>query len=361
MTLTDQLFGNPIQLWLTALSVSVAVYLILRTVRGLIARRLTRLAETTRTYVDDLLSDVLSSTSNLFLIAVAVSLGARFLDLSESAAGAINTLTILLVIFQAGLWGTRAIAFLLNRSLKGRMEEDPAGATMVTPMLFLTRLVVWSIVLLLALDNLGVNVTALVTGLGIGGVAIALALQTVLGDLFASLSIVLDKPFVIGDFIVVNDLMGTVEHVGLKTTRVRSLAGEQIVFSNSDLLNSRIKNFKRMSERRALFTVGVTYQTRHEQLSRIPGLIREIVEQQPQTRFDRSHFKGFGAFSLDFEIVYFVLVPEYGVYMDIQQAINLEIYRKFQEEGIEFAYPTQTLFVAQNATGERIGDSETGR
>jgi small-conductance mechanosensitive channel len=204
-----------------------------------------------------------------------------------------------------------------------------------------------------------VNVTALITGLGIGGVAIALALQAVLGDLFASLSIVLDKPFVIGDFITVGEFAGTVEHVGLKTTRVRSLSGEQVIFSNSDLLNGRIRNFKRMSERRILFGVGVTYQTPLESLRKIPGMIRAIVEGQSKTRFDRCHFKGFGDSSFDIETVYFVLDPDYAVYMDIQQAINFEIIRQFTAEGITFAYPTRTLFVAgdgktKNGTGTEV-------
>jgi len=169
----------------------------------------------------------------------------------------------------------------------------------------------------------------------------------VLGDLFASISIVLDKPFVIGDFIIVGDMLGTVEHIGIKTTRVRSLFGEQLIFSNNDLLNSRIRNYKRMDERRIVFSIGVVYQTPYEKLSAIPGMVREIVEAQEQTRFDRAHFSKFGDFALIYEIVYYVKIPDYNAYMDIQEAINLEIYRKFQEQGIEFAYPTQTVFVAK--------------
>lgn len=203
----------------------------------------------------------------------------------------------------------------------------------------------WSVIVLLTLDNLGFDVTALVAGLGIGGVAVALAVQKILGDLFASLSIVLDKPFVIGDFIIVGEHLGTVEHIGLKTTRIRSLSGEQLIFSNSDLLGSRIRNFKRMYERRVVFTIGVVYQTPLEKLALIPSIIREIIESQKPVRFDRSHFKEYGAFSLNFETVYWVQNPDFNTYMDIHQAINLEIYRRFTREGIEFAYPTQTLFI----------------
>jgi small-conductance mechanosensitive channel len=204
-----------------------------------------------------------------------------------------------------------------------------------------------AIAAVLILDNIpGVEITALVASLGIGGIAVALAVQNILSDLFASLSIVLDKPFVIGDFIIVDNCLGTVEHIGLKTTRLRSLSGEQLVFSNNDLLKSRVRNYKRMAERRVVFSVGVTYQTPLEKLERIPTLIRDTIEAQPAVRFDRAHFQGYGDFALNFEVVYYVLDPDYNRYMDIQQGINLGIYSSFAEEGIEFAYPTRTLYIA---------------
>jgi small-conductance mechanosensitive channel len=174
-----------------------------------------------------------------------------------------------------------------------------------------------------------------------------LAVQNVLGDLFASLSIVLDEPFVIGDFITVEEYMGTVEHIGLKTTRVRSLTGEQLVFSNSDLLDSRIRNYGRMADRRVSFTLGVACETPYEKLVEIPAIVQEIVEAQPQTRFGRAHFESYGDFSLDYEIVYYMLTSDYDVFMDTQQAINLQILRRFAEEGIQLPYPTQTVFVAK--------------
>jgi small-conductance mechanosensitive channel len=201
------------------------------------------------------------------------------------------------------------------------------------------------ILVLIILDNLGVEINSLVTSLGIGGIAVALAVQNILGDLFASLSITLDKPFSIGDFIVVGDFEGDVEDIGLKSTRVRSLSGEELVFANTDLLNSRIRNYKKLQERRIAFTIGVVYNTPREKLKRIPILIEDIIKPIPDTRFDRAHFKKFGDYSLDFEIVYYVLVPEYATYLDIQQRINLSIYDLFEDEEIEFAYPTQTLVV----------------
>jgi len=175
------------------------------------------------------------------------------------------------------------------------------------------------------------------------GIAVALAVQNILGDLFASLTIVLDKPFIVGDFIIVGDSMGTVERVGLKTTRIRSLSGEQLIMPNSDLLQSRIRNYKRMQERRVPFSIRVVYETTGDKLKRIPGILKEVIESQEMTRFDRAHFKDYGNFSLNFEIVYWVLSPEKSRSMDIQQAINLSILERFQKEGIEFAYPTQTI------------------
>lgn len=201
----------------------------------------------------------------------------------------------------------------------------------------------------MTLDNLGVDVTTLITGLGIGGVAIALATQNILGDLFASLSIVLDKPFVVGDFIRTGEDLGRVEQIGLKTTRVRSLSGELLVFSNSDLLQSRIRNYKQMEERRILFRIGVVYQTAPARLRRIPLIVREIIERQQAVRFDRAHFAAFGDSSYDFEFVYFVGSPDYNAYMDTQQAINLAIVDAFAAEKIELAYPTRTLHLERAA------------
>jgi small-conductance mechanosensitive channel len=210
---------------------------------------------------------------------------------------------------------------------------------------FIVRFILWTVIVLMTLDNLGVNVTTMVAGLGIGGIAVALAVQNILGDLFASLSIVIDKPFVIGDFVIVGEYMGAVEYVGLKTTRIRALGGEQIVFSNGDLLKARIRNFRRMRERRVLFSFGVLYQTQAELVEKVPAMVRGIVEAHQKVRFDRAHFKSFGESSLAFEVVYWMLDPDFNLYMDVQQKINLEMLRAFEREGIRFAYPTRTLVV----------------
>ncbi|HKJ92378.1 MAG TPA: mechanosensitive ion channel family protein, partial [Longimicrobiales bacterium] len=280
--------------------------------------------------------------------------GVQLLQLPSKTAAGARIAVFFAFLLQLALWGNVFIARLIHNYAKKRLEDDAAMATTVRFAGFLARMTLWIVIVLVAMDNLGIQITTLVAGLGVGGVAVALAVQNVLGDLFASLSIVLDKPFVIGDFIIVGDLMGTVEHVGLKTTRLRSLGGEQLVFSNSDLLNSRIRNYKRMFERRIVFSFGVLYQTPRETLEKIPGVVREIIEALEDTRLDRAHFARFGPSSLDFEVVYYVLKPDYNTYMDRQQAINLELMRRFEDMGVEFAYPTQTIFL------ESAGPAEPG-
>jgi small-conductance mechanosensitive channel len=348
VTFLDWIYlDNSVRAWLLAVAVAIIVYAGANVVRRLIIRQITALSSRTANRADDLIADTLRRTRTFFLLFISVYAASRVLELSATLHTALHVIGVIVVVTQAAIWGTVVINALVRRQTARHLEEDAATATAINALGFVIRLAFYSILVLMGLDNLGFEVTTLIAGLGIGGVAIALALQNVLGDLFASLSIVLDRPFVIGDFIIVDDLPGTVEYVGLKTTRVKSLSGEQIVFSNSDLLSSRIRNFKRMYERRIAFTIGVTYQTPRAQLEGIPGMIRLAVERQQNTRFDRSHFHAYGDFSLNFETVYYVLVPEYNTYMDIQQAINFEIHRAFEEAGIEFAYPTQTLLLAR--------------
>jgi small-conductance mechanosensitive channel len=213
-------------------------------------------------------------------------------------------------------------------------------------MSFFGRIAIWSLVGLVTLDSFGVDITTFVAGLGVGGIAVAFALQSILADIFSSVAILLDKPFVVGDVITVGDNTGEVQSIGLKTTRLKSVSGEQVVISNNDLLSSRIHNFKRMSERRILFTVQVTYATKLEQLELIPKILQEAVEQHEQTRFRRAHFKAFGDFSLIFECEYFMLEPDHMLYINTHQAVNLHIFKRFHEEGIEFANSTQTHLAA---------------
>lgn len=344
-----QLMGNSLEVWLTAFAVSLASLLLLSLARRVLSRRVSAIAARTETRMDDYAASILASSKLFFFLALSVYVGAQPLRLPPLAVTWIDTLAVISLIVQIGVWSDSLLRLWL-RHYQERLDEDPGRVTTMKAATVVVRIVLFSIVVLLALDHVpGVQVTALIASLGIGGVAVALATQNVLTDLFASLVISLDQPFVPGDFIVVDDKMGTVERVGLKTTLVRSLSGEQLIFSNSDLLKCRIRNYKRMAERRIAFSIGVTYQTPHEKVAAIPSIIREIVQSQAKARFDRAHFKEFGDSSLNFEAVYWVEVPDYGVYMDVQQAINLALFGRFALEGIEFAYPTQTLFVERES------------
>jgi len=344
--LEEEYFGIAGQDWLIAIGVGLALMVGLRLVIGWVASRASKWASKTETDADDLVVHVIKSTRTFFYLGAGIYASSRMLAVPEDWERLIRTGAVLVLLLQAAFWGTGAITFFVASHRRRREEEDPAAVTTIGAMGVIARIILWSVIVLLGLANLGIDITALVAGLGVGGVAVALAVQNVLGDLLASLSIVLDKPFVVGDFIIVGDLMGTVEHVGLKTTRLKSLSGEQLVFGNGDLLGARIRNYKRMEERRISFEFGVLYETPSTKLEQVPEMVREIVEGQEGTRFDRAHFKSFGASSIDYEVVYYMLDPDYTRYMDAQQAMNLALVRKFEEQGIGFAYPTQTLYVS---------------
>jgi small-conductance mechanosensitive channel len=333
--------------WGIALGVSAAIALIIVVIKKVGIHRLSAIARRTQTPLDDITVEVLASTRFAFIAIAAAYVGTYFLVLSPSQEKAAFHGVVIASLVQAALWADKGIRLWLAHCIKRAEKEDAASVTSTAALGFVARLTVWIVVILMILDNLGFDITTLIASLGIGGIAVALAVQNILGDIFASLSIVLDKPFLVGDFIVVDDTWGTVEFVGLKTTRLRSLSGEQIVFSNADLLKSRIRNYKHMRERRVLFTIAVVYHTTETQLRAIPHIVREIIGAHPQARFDRAHFKAFGESSLDFEVVYYIADPDYNLYMDIQQAINLALFRRFASDNIEFAYPSRTVYVAQ--------------
>jgi len=347
--LNEVYFGNTIHEWLAAAVTVVVVFALLLMLRQLIKKRLKIFAKRTDTRLDDLLVEVMGRTKYVFLILLSLYAGSLNLTLAATVKDVLSILVRLVILLQIGIWSSATATFLLRRK-----DSDDGKHASRAAIVFSVKLVIWSIVVLVGLENLGVDVTALITGLGIGGVAVALALQSVLGDLFASMSITLDEPFVPGDVIAVDAVVGTVEQIGLKTTRLKSISGEQVIMANTDLLKSRIRNFGRMQERRVVFTVGVTYQTTHEALEKIPGMMKEIIETKEGTRFDRAHFQKFGDSALVFEVVYFVTTADYLRYMDVQQAVNLEICRRFEADGIAFAYPTQTLFVHPQATATSL-------
>jgi small-conductance mechanosensitive channel len=354
--LNQRFLGNDPLNWAIAVGVAALLFVVLLFINRVVGRKLRVLSAKTDTKLDDVLAEVIGRTNPLMLFILSAVVGAQFLTLRPAVESVLHEIFGIALLIQIGLWGNGAVSFWLERSMQQSSSVQAGTTATMTAIGFVARLTLWSLVMLVGLSNLGVDITGLIAGLGIGGIAVALALQNVLGDLFASLSIVLDKPFVIGDFIVVDQLQGTVEYVGLKTTRIRSISGEQLIVSNADLLRSRIRNFKRMNERRVLFTFGVTYQTPADVMARVAQIAQEVIRTQQGVRFDRAHFKEFGESSLVYECVYFVLSPDYNVYMDVQQAINIGLARALQAEGIEFAYPTRTLIVHHAAaTGAAAG------
>jgi small-conductance mechanosensitive channel len=347
------LIKNSLTEWLVALGVMIAIVFVVAVIKRITIRVLGRVAASTATQLDDALVCVVQATRLWLITVVAVSVSADYLELPPRLVLLFDKTLAIAVFLQLGMWIWAALGFWLRGKRDRALKDDPGAATGLNALMFIARFVLWAILFLTMLANIGVNVTAMVAGLGVGGIAVALAVQNILGDLFASLSIVIDKPFVIGDFVVVGEFQGNVEYVGLKTTRIRSLGGEQIVFSNSDLLKARIRNYKQMRERRVAFTFGVPYQTSVDLVEKIPAQVRAIVEARPKVRFDRAHFKAFGDSSLDFEVVYWMVDPDYGVFMDTQQAINLEMLRTFEAQGVSFAYPTRTLVLDGSLKVER--------
>jgi small-conductance mechanosensitive channel len=342
--LATPLLGNELADWLVALAATLFVLLVALLAQRLLVRRFAPRAAgalTPRAELYGFVAHQARRTRWLLVLFPALYLGALALHLPARGHQLLRSAAVLAVLLQIAVWASIAIDFWVAR--RRRLQAETASAMLIGALNVVLKLGLWTVLVLLALDNLGVHVTTLVAGLGVGGIAVALALQNILGDLFAALAIGLDKPFVIGDTIQVDDLVGTVESVGLKTTRLRSLAGEQLIFANSDLLKSRVHNHRRMSERRAVLGFGVDLATPVERLVEVPPLLRRIVEAQPSIRFDRAHFKGIGRGSFDFEAVYHVLSPDYDVYMDRQQEIQLELLRGLAAAGISLADASRSV------------------
>lgn len=332
------------------LVVFVLVYVLTYALKLGLTRWLTkhqdRRGDRERTWLDYLTAIVLGNTKQLFILVLAFYIAMAASGLAQGSVREwLWSAVVVAFYLQVGFWANAALADALERRRAERASRDPAAVTGYGLMRFFGRVGIWLMVAVSILSYFNYPIAGLIGALGVGGIAIAFAVQNILADVFNSMAIILDKPFKVGDFIVAGDTVGTVEQIGVKTTLIRSLSGERVVLSNTDLLNSRIHNYKHMRERRVVFEIGVVYETDADQLEAIPGMIREAIEAQPQTRFDRAHFKAYGDFALTFEVVYSVLSPDYGVYMDIQQAINLRLFRRFAEAGISFAYPTQELIL----------------
>ena len=327
---------NSLYNWLVAMVVFVASLGVLLLLRNKILTRLARLAHLRRIGVSDIALDLLSNTHGFFLFGISLYIATIPLELPDKVNGLLRVIVVILILLQVPIWGSRLITFSIARFSARR--EDHLDSSTLNLLGFFGRVVLWTVVILVILDNIpNFRVNTIVTSLGITGLAVAIAVQRILGDVFASVSIALDRPFEVGDFIVVGDYLGTVEKVGLKSTRIRSLTGEQIIISNSDLLSSRIQNFKRMKDRRVTFHIKVSARTPHEKLLRIPRLVEEIISEQPSVRFGRAHFRDFANSTFNYEVVYYLLSPDYELYMDIQQNINLALLRSLAAEEIPLA------------------------
>lgn len=337
------LVKNPLSDWLVAVAVSFAILLFVFFLKRLFVRRLSIVAKRTSTRLDDALVAAAESTKLWLMFFIALYFGSQYLELGKKTDTNLDRAVTVAAFLQVGLWIAAMLDFWVANSRLRATGGDLGATTSLAALNFIGKLLLWLVMLLFILDNLGINVTALVASLGIGGIAVALAVQNILGDLFASLSIVIDKPFVIGDAINVDNYSGTVEHVGLKTTRVRADTGEQLVFSNSDLLKARLRNYKRMLERRVLMTVDVVFETAPEVVEKIPALLEDIVRAQERVRFDRAHLKALVASAWQFEIVYWMLDPDYRLYMDTRQRILIALVRRFADDGIAIAFPSQSL------------------
>jgi small-conductance mechanosensitive channel len=314
-------------------------FLVIPFVRRVVRKHHRLNVHTNRSAALELLGLLMAKTSRLVLLILALYLAEQILKLPAKVDRVFDIVIIVGAWIQVGIWATVALRFTITR----RSGTDPAAATSISILMFAAQLILWAVFVLLALDNLGVNITALVAGLGVGGIAVALAVQTLLGDLFGSLSIAFDKPFAVGDSLKIDDIEGTVEHIGLKSTRLRAVTGEQVIIANADVLKSRVRNLGRMPERRMLFKLLVAYDTAPDKLDAIPSIVAKAVQAQPGTRFVQCLLNSLGDYALEFETIYFVQnKPDYPL-GKIVDAINRGILREFAGAGVEFAYPTQRL------------------
>lgn len=344
--MSEEFWGNPLHTWLIAAAIFLGAVIVLNTLRAIVVHLLLRGLDGARLRRFRELGASLVRSSYPLTFIIAWLLGCIPLTLTPFGERVVRQVAIVLLLLQAAVWGSTAIGYWLNDYRAKRLDNDPGAVTVASGLAIGGRAALFIIVVILALENFGVRLTTLIAGVGVAGIVIGIAAQAVLGDVFASIAIIFDKPFVIGDFLSVGTFNGTVERIGLKTTRLRSISGEQLVFSNSKLLEQTVRNYKNMEERRILFRFGVVYGTPHSALNAIPGMVEEIICSMPGARFDRAHFVSYGDSSLDFEVAYFVLVPDYVDYLNVQQAVNLALYERFEKEGIAFAYPTRTVHIA---------------
>lgn len=336
------LLGNTLQQWIIAISILVASFIVIRILKKVFLSKLRGWTNRTHSTLDDFFILAIEKQGIPFLYIFAVYAALNILELHPR----VQKIADVAILVAGTYFVIRAIISAISFALNNYTSRHNGATTRTKEMrgiVIIINVILWLGGVVFLLDNFGYDITAIVAGLGIGGVAIALASQAVLADLFSYFVIFFDKPFEIGDFIIVDEKMGNVEYIGIKTTRLRTLGGEQLVFSNTDLTNSRVHNYKRMQHRRIEFSFKVIHNTSIEKLRTLPSTVKDIVQQQPKTRFDRAHFKSIGDSGLDFEVIYFIESPDYNFFMDTQQAINLALYAHFEKEDLHFAHPTQTV------------------
>ena len=345
MKIMDQVFfDNRVFDYLVALLVLSTGLLFVKVVARFVIGYLKKITKKSALKFGDFLISILETIGLPALYISCFYISAKTLKLPAGAESLINALEMIIITFFVARIVVMLAGWGINTYL-AKKQQDPTMARSLDGMLWAVKFLIWALAVIILLDNLGYKVSTLIAGLGIGGIAVAIAAQALLKDFFSYFSIVFDHPFKIGDFIIIGDFMGTVEYIGIKTTRIRSLGGEQLIFSNTDLTDSRVRNYKLMEKRRVLFRIGVTYQTPLNKLKEIPRILEDIIRNTDNTGFDRAHFFSYADSSLIFEVVYFVLSPDYNKYMDIQQEINFTIKEEFEKRGIEFAHPTQTLYI----------------
>ena len=339
----------PAETWgqlIAAILTFVVVYGALWVLKAQLLRRLEKMSHRTKIMFDDVILHAINGMSSIFLFSIALFVAFGNMDLLPPIASmAVRAFFLVMAVYESVKIGERIVLFFVEKRLKRTKEAKAASAAVA----MIVRGVLWLVGTLLILSNLGVNIGSLLAGLGIGGLAISLALQSVFDDIFSFFSIVIDKPFEEGDFIIIGDEMGTVKNIGIKTTRIATLQGEELVMPNKELTTARLHNFRKLKERRIVFNVTVAYGTTPAQLKKIPGMVKDVVRKVKNVRFDRTHFTTMGDFSLDFEVVYFVKSAEYPDYLNAQQEINLGILRAFQKEKIEIPFPTRTVHVGGEA------------
>lgn len=337
--------SGPLVQYLASAATFVAVLAAFWVGKSVLLGRLRRLAQRTSSNADDFIVGLLDKVGTAEACLAALYIATRPLELSAWLDRGLRGLVLVVLAYRAVTILQAAASFAIGRALikpsSGVTEQNAARNIS-----YLASFLIWLGALLFILSNLGVNITSFVAGLGVGGVAVALAAQAILGDLFSALAIYLDKPFVVGDFIVVDGLQGTVETIGVKTTRVRSLSGELLVFPNSSLTSSRIRNFKQMTERRVALRFQAAFDTPLPKLGTVPGMIKDAIVSQGKVRFDRAHLCGLGESSVDFEAVYYVLDADFSLHMDIQQEIILGVLSRFEKAGVAIPFPTRTLIHA---------------